>query len=176
MKEKCFLSAIFMCLIVVVYGHMPEKKLYTATRISSPPAINGVLDDAAWQSGVWLDDFIQYEPFSGRPASQRTEFNILFDDNYLYVAIKAFDTNPDSIVNRLTRRDEADGDLTGIIFDSFHDLRTGFLFGVSSAGVKYDRMVMNDGEYEDPSWDPNWWEQTSINSEGWIAEMKIPFS
>lgn len=176
MEKKCILSSILMYLIVAAFGQTPEKKLYTATRISSPPAINGVLDDAAWQSGVWLDDFIQYEPFSGRPASQRTEFNILFDDNHLYVAIKAFDTNPDSIVNRLTRRDEADGDLTGIIFDSFHDLRTGFLFGVSSAGVKYDRMVMNDGEYEDPSWDPNWWVQTSINSEGWIAEMKIPFS
>ncbi len=44
--------------------------------------------------------------------------------------------SPDSIVNRLTRRDEADGDLAGIILDSFHDLRTGFLFGVSSSGVK----------------------------------------
>ena len=29
---------------------------------------------------------------------------------------------------------------------------------------------------EDQSWDPNWWVGTSINSEGWIAEMKIPFS
>jgi hypothetical protein len=176
MKKKCILSAILISIIVAVYGQTPEKKLYTATRISSPPTINGVLDDAAWHSGIWLDDFTQYEPFSGRPASQRTEFNILFDDNYLYVAIKAFDTSPDSVVNRLTRRDEADGDLSGIIFDSFHDLRTGFLFGVSSAGVKYDRMVMNDGEFEDPSWDPNWWVQTSTNSEGWVAEMKIPFS
>jgi hypothetical protein len=170
------LSALLAVLIVTAFGQDPEKKLYTATRVSSPPVINGKLDDASWQTGTWIDDFIQYEPFNGRPASQRTEFNIQFDDNYMYVAIKAFDTSPDSIVNRLTRRDEADGDLVGIILDSFHDLRTGFLFGVSSAGVKYDRMVMNDGEYEDPTWDPNWWVQTAINSEGWVAEMKIPFS
>lgn len=176
MSKICILSALLTVLTVTAFSQDPEKKLYTATRITSAPVINGKLDDAAWQSGIWLDDFVQYEPFNGRSASQRTEFNILFDDNYLYVAIKAFDTSPDSIVNRLTRRDEADGDLVGIIFDSFHDLRTGFLFGVSSAGVKYDRMVMNDGEYEDPSWDPNWWVQTSINSEGWVAEMKIPFS
>ena len=174
--NKCIICGMLILTIIFVQAQAPEKKLYTATRITSPPVINGSLDDAAWQSGTWLDDFTQNQPYSGRPASQRTEFNILFDDNYLYVAIKAFDTSPDSIVNRLTRRDEADGDLAGVIFDSFHDLRTGFLFGVSSAGVKYDRMIMNDGEYEDPSWDPNWWVQTSINNEGWIAEMKIPFS
>lgn len=176
MSKKCILSVLLTVLIVTAFGQGPEKKLYTATRVTSSPDINGKLDDATWQTGTWLNDFIQYEPFNGRAASQRTEFNIQFDDNHLFVAIKAFDTSPDSIVNRLTRRDEADGDLVGIIFDSFHDLRTGFLFGVSSAGVKYDRMVMNDGEYEDPSWDPNWWVQTSINNEGWVAEMKIPFS
>ncbi len=122
------------------------------------------------------DDFIQHEPYNGRPASQRTDFKILFDEDNLYVAIKAYDTSPDSIVNRLTRRDDTDGDLVGIILDSFHDLRTGFLFGVSSAGVKFDQMFTGDGENEDSSWDPNWWVQTSMNSEGWVAEMKIPFS
>src|SRR5665811_341289 len=96
--------------------------------------------------------------------------------NNLYVAIKAYDSSPDSIVNRLTRRDETDGDLVGIIFDSFHDLRTGFLFGASSSGVKYDQMFTNDNGNGDSSWDPNWWVKTSVNKEGWVAEMKIPFS
>ncbi len=66
--------------------------------------------------------------------------------------------------------------MVAIIFDSFHDLRTGFFFGVSVGGVKSDQMMTNDGESEDQSWDPNWWVGTSINNEGWIAEMKIPFS
>jgi hypothetical protein len=159
-----------------VFGQDPEKKQYIATQISNPPVINGILDDEAWQSGTWAGGFTQNQPYSGRPESQRTEFKILFDDNNLYVAIKAYDTAPDSIVNRLTRRDEADGDLVGIIIDSFHDLRTGFLFGVSSAGVKYDQMFTNDSGNGDSSWDPNWWVKTSMNKEGWVAEMKIPFS
>ena len=66
--------------------------------------------------------------------------------------------------------------MVAIIFDSFHDLRTGFFFGVTAGGVKSDQMMTNDGENQDMSWDPNWWVGTSINSEGWIAEMKIPFS
>ena len=157
-------------------GQDLEKKQYSATHIIVPPDINGILDDEAWKAGTWAGGFTQNEPYNGQPETQLTEFKIVFDDNNLYVAIKAYDTSPDSIVNRLTRRDEVDGDLVGIIVDSFHDLRTGFLFGVSSSGVKFDQMFTNDGENEDSSWDPNWWVKTSINQEGWVAEMKIPFS
>ncbi|TAL60816.1 MAG: hypothetical protein EPN88_15375, partial [Bacteroidetes bacterium] len=176
MKRFFITGLVVFMILPTVFGQTPEKKQYKAIRITIAPVINGILDDEAWQSGSWGYGFTQNEPYNGREASQRTEFKILFDENNLYVAIKAYDTNPDSIVNRLTRRDQADGDLVGIIVDSFHDLRTGFLFGVSSAGVKYDQMFTNDGQNQDSSWDPNWWVKTSINKEGWIAEMKIPFS
>ena len=176
MKRIINLSIITIVFISSSFGQIPDRKQYTATRIITAPVINGLLDDEAWKSGTWAGDFTQNQPYSGRPESQKTEFSILFDDDNLYVAIKAHDTSPDSIVNRLTRRDQQDGDLVGIIIDSFHDLRTGFLFGVSSTGVKYDHMLTNDGQNEDPSWDPNWWVKTSVNREGWIAEMKIPFS
>jgi hypothetical protein len=157
-------------------GQTSEKKQYKAEQITAAPLIDGILDEDIWQGGAWIDDFTQNEPYNGAKASQRTEFKIVFDKDNLYVGIKAFDTSPDSIVNRLTRRDHADGDLVAIIVDSFHDLRTGFVFGISSSGVKYDFMITNDGQNEDESWDPNWWSKTSINNEGWIAEMKIPFS
>lgn len=176
MKRLISCLVIILLLIKGLYAQTSEKKQYSATRISEAPIINGILNDEVWQSGKWEDGFTQQEPYNGRESSQKTEFKILFDENNLYVAVKAFDTSPDSIVNRLTRRDEADGDLAGIIIDSFHDLRTGFLFGVSSAGVKYDMMFTNDGQNEDESWDPNWWVKTSVSNEGWIAEMKIPFS
>jgi hypothetical protein len=176
MKRIFFTMLFISALLPIICGQDPQKKQYTATQITNPPVINGVLDDEAWQSGTWAGGFTQNQPYNGQPETQRTEFKILFDNDNLYVAIKSYDTSPDSIVNRLTRRDEADGDLVGIIIDSFHDLRTGFLFGVSSAGVKYDQMYTNDSGNGDSSWDPNWWVKTSINKEGWVAEMKIPFS
>ncbi len=176
MKRILILLFTLSLILPGVTGQTLEKKQYKATKVSVAPTIDGILDDEAWKEGAWAGDFIQNQPLSGRPATQRTEFKILFDENDLYVAIKAYDTSPDSIVNRLTRRDQADGDLVGIVLDSFHDLRTGFLFGVSSAGVKYDQMFTNDGQNQNSSWDPNWWVKTSINKEGWIAEMRIPFS
>lgn len=176
MKRISITFLLIILFLPSLLAQDPEKRQYTATKITTPVNIDGILNDEAWNSGTWSDNFTQHEPYSGRPESQRTEFKVLFDDDNLYVAVKALDSAPDSIVNRLTRRDEVDGDLVGIILDSFHDLRTGFLFGVSSSGVKYDQMFTNDGSNEDSSWDPNWWVRTSVNNEGWVAEMRIPFS
>ncbi|MDY0097767.1 MAG: DUF5916 domain-containing protein [Bacteroidales bacterium] len=176
MKRISAIALLILIGLTCINGQETEKKQYKTVKISIAPEIDGILNDDAWLAGEWVDDFTQNEPFNGRPASQRTEFKILYDDDNLYAAFKAYDTSPDSIVSRLSRRDNSDGDLVGIILDSFHDLRTGFLFGVSSSGVKYDQVFTNDGDNEDPSWDPNWWVKTSVNEEGWVAEMKIPLS
>jgi hypothetical protein len=174
--KRTFLMIIAALFAGNISGQTLEKKQYKAEQITLAPVINGILDEDIWQGGEWIDDFTQNEPYNGAKATQRTEFKIVFDRDNLYVGVKAYDTSPDSIVNRLTRRDHADGDMVAIILDSYHDLRTGFTFGISSAGVKYDLMFTNDGQNQDESWDPNWWAKTSINSEGWVAEMKIPFS
>ncbi len=91
--KRIFISFLLIFLLVpLIFGQDPEKKQYIATQITTPPVINGILDDEAWQSGSWSGEFIQNEPYNGRPESQKTEFKILFDDNNLYVAIKAYDT------------------------------------------------------------------------------------
>jgi hypothetical protein len=176
MKNCFFALAIFIMMIPSAFGQTPEKKQYKATYIKTAPVIDGILDEEVWKEGTWIDDFTQFQPYNGQKPYQRTEFNIIFDDNNIYFGVKCFDTSPDSVVKRLTRRDQIDGDQVGVLFDSYHDLRTGFLFSTSASGVKADQMMTNDGENEDSNWDPNWWVKTSVNNEGWVAEMKIPFS
>jgi len=172
-----FLFLLHIIIISAAIAQNGEKRQYHAMRLEGPaPAIDGILDDEAWQQGEWQGDFTQYEPYNGRQASQPTFFKVLFDDNNLYVAIRALDASPDSIVSRLTRRDNEDGDGVGIAFDSYFDQRTAFIFGVSAGGVKGDWVMTNDGANEDRSWDPNWWVKTNINEEGWVAEMRIPLS
>jgi hypothetical protein len=152
------------------------KKVYKAFRIEQAPVINGVFDDEAWQEGEWAGGFVQNEPYADRPPSQQTEFKLGFDDMNLYVAIKALDNAPDSITNRMSRRDNSDGDMVFVIFDSYHDLRTGFTFGLSSAGVRFDMIFSNNGQNEDPTWDPIWQAKAQVHDWGWGAEMKIPFT
>ncbi|MFQ5791785.1 MAG: DUF5916 domain-containing protein, partial [Acidobacteriota bacterium] len=101
---------------------------------------------------------------------------ILYDERNLYVAIRAHDTEAELIETRVTRRDDRQGDQVAIYIDSYFDQRSAFAFNVSSAGVKTDLFVSDDGENEDESWDAVWYVGVQRDGEGWTAEMAIPLS
>jgi hypothetical protein len=168
---------ILIVLTVLNLIAVAQKKSYTAARIKDKaPEIDGQFDDNAWSIVDWQDDFTQNQPKNGEKPSQKTCFKILYDEDNIYVAIKAYDSDPTKIAKRLTRRDGWDGDRVGIQFDSYHDQRTAFVFFVNAAGVKNDRIMTNDGDNTDDNWDPIWYTKTSMDSDGWNAEMKIPLS
>jgi hypothetical protein len=77
-----------------------------AVRAIVAPTIDGILDDAAWTAADAGSDFTQLQPRPGEPASERTEVRIVYDDDAIYVAMRMYDSSPDSIVARLARRDE----------------------------------------------------------------------
>ncbi|MXY97523.1 MAG: carbohydrate binding family 9 domain-containing protein [Gemmatimonadetes bacterium] len=155
----------------------PEKRVYNTRHITSlPPDIDGRGNDAAWGDVEWSGDFTQLDPDDGGEPTQQTAFKILFDDHNLYVLIRAFDTEPDQITHRVTRRDDFDKDWVEIHFDSYHDKRTAFSFTLSSSGGRGDEAISNDGNDWDPSWDPVWYGASTIDEEGWLAEMRIPLS
>jgi hypothetical protein len=154
-----------------------EKRSYLISEITGqPPVIDGNFSDETWQSAEWQGEFVQHYPYGGRNPAFDTRFAIAHDEDYIYVAIKAFDPEPDSIVSRLTRRDDIDGDFVLVDLDSYHDMRTCFAFLVSAGGIRADYIISNNGQNEDETWDAIWWAKTLITSDGWNAEMKIPFS
>ncbi len=179
MRRSISLSLLYLLLYSSVLWGQTEilpKKRCRAFRTSSPPAIDAVFDDPGWRAGEWSGGFVQHQPYENRPPSQPTAFKVAYDDTNLYIAIRAFDSSPDSIISRMSRRDDDDGDMVFVVLDSYHDLRTGFVFGVSSAGVRFDMTVNNNGQNEDDTWDPIWQAKTRITDWGWAAEMKIPFT
>jgi hypothetical protein len=168
---------LFVFIVYISRAQETEKKSYSAQKVNdSNITIDGKFDEAEWLTAHWENQFIQHQPNEGKTPYQKTEFAILYDENNIYVAIKSHDSSPDSISYRLSRRDVQDGDMVGIVFDSYHDLRTGFSFFVSAAGVKTDMLFSNDGVNEDTTWDPIWWVKTHKTDEGWNAEMRIPLS
>jgi hypothetical protein len=165
-----------LTIILIPFFAISQNQTYVTKKINpAPPVIDGKLDDGCWQHVEWGGDFTQFEPYEDTLPSQKTTFAILYDDNNLYVAIKAYDAEPDKINKRLTRRDEDDGDWAGIVIDSYEDKLTGFSFSVTAAGSKMDGIFTNDNN-EDDSWDPIWYVKTTIDAEGWNAEMRIPLS
>ena len=155
-----------------------EKRVYYTKSLDdvAPPVIDGKLDDQAWDIVEWATDFIEFQPDENTPPSHQTKFKIVYDDKYLYVGVRAYDTATDSIVKRLGRRDTFDGDWVEINIDSYHDLRTAFSFTASVASVKGDEFISQNGNNWDGSWNPIWTTKAQIDDEGWTTELKIPLS
>lgn len=154
-----------------------EKKSYATQFIrGTPPLIDGRLDDAAWQQVEWGGDFVQFQPYNGEAPTQETAFKILHDDKNLYIGYRCYDTEPERIVRRMSRRDGFEGDWVEINIDSYNDKRSAFSFTISVSGVKGDEFVSDNGNNWDPSWNPIWYARTAIDSLGWVAEVRIPLS
>jgi len=142
----------------------------------TPPSIDGLLDDPAWVLAPVAGAFTQVEPEEGAPATEDTEVRVLYGADALFVAFRAFDSAVDSIAGQLTRRDvDSYSDAVHVVIDSYFDRRTAFHFGVNPVGVKMDLYRFDDTE-EDASWDAVWDVATRIDSEGWTAEFRIPYS
>jgi hypothetical protein len=176
--KPLFLSIALLCVYSCLFSQSDSTKTYTTAHvIGDAPEIDGNLNDKAWENVEWAGgDFRQNNPDPGKPASVQTKFKILYDAKNLYVAVKALDPDPSKIVSRMSRRDGFDGDFVEINIDSYYDKRTAFSFTASVSGVKGDEYVSNNGDDWDASWDPIWYLKTSIDNEGWIAEMRIPLS
>jgi uncharacterized protein DUF5916/cellulose/xylan binding protein with CBM9 domain len=157
-----------------VSGHARPITVSSASRARTPIRIDGRLDEEDWAGAAVTDSFTQIDPDEGRPASQRTEVRVLYDDHFLYVGARMFDTGP--VTARLGRRDMDPGDSDWLILDidSYHDHRTAFCFHVNPAGVRRDAVKTID--VDDTSWDPVWDVATTVDRAGWTAEFRIPFS
>lgn len=138
--------------------------------------IDGIINENIWHRIQYSSDFIQTAPNDGESATERTEVRVAYDHQYLYVAINALDSVPDSIASSLFRRDgRGYSDWLYVSIDSYNDKRTAFSFAVNPKGVQKD-IFHYDDDKQDIKWDAVWDVATAIHENGWSAEFRIPFS
>ena len=138
--------------------------------------LDGRIDEAAWASAEVASGFTNREPVEGVAASQRTEVRVLMDETSVWVAARLYDREAGTIARQVVRRDQdSQADYFEVGFDSNNDRRTGFLFRVSAANVQRDEYVFDDNE-RDRAWDAVWGSAVSVDSLGWVAELRIPLS
>jgi hypothetical protein len=166
----------------------------SASHVTTPPVIDGVIDERAWEDAIPIGTFVQAEPVEGQPASELTDVRVLYDENAIYIGVVCFDSDPSRIVTTDSRRDAAlsGQDSFQIILDTYHDRQNGFIFGTTPLGVEYDAQVRNEGETQSSgapalgrtgggsggglnvNWDGSWEVKTRVTDTGWTAEFRIP--
>ena len=149
-----------------------------AVRIKgTPPQLDGVLDDNIWKTAPLHEGFRQRDPDEGEPVSQRTTFQVAYDDEAVYFAVMCYDSEPDKIVSRLVRRDDyVESDKVQIILDPHYNRQRGFSFTIYPSGSIIDGIVGGGGpDGWNNAWDGVWEAKTRIHKNGWAVECKIPF-
>jgi hypothetical protein len=191
MKTRISVTAAFFAVLLAspLFAQQGgEPYSIDAILVTQGPTIDGSLDDAVWQQGTLLDGFIQQEPDEGAPVSERTEVRILYDAQTLYLAVRAFDSEPDAITATEMRRDSdrlLDEDNFQIILDTFQDSRSAYMFVTNPLGAQLDQQVSNEGEggragfglastNVNRDWDGVWHVEARQTADGWQAEIAIP--
>jgi hypothetical protein len=144
--------------------------------LSSPVTIDGRLAENIWNEAKPLGQLRQKNPDEGKDATERTEVRVAYDDAALYIGARMFDKEPNRIVRELCRKDsESNSDAITIYLDPQHDHRSGVFLGVNASGSQTDGLIYDDSN-QDLAWDGVWEAAVSVDSQGWSAEIRIPFS
>ncbi len=154
-----------------------QKKNVEAMYITTPVKIDGYLDEPVYSQAQPAKDFVQVVPYGGRPANQPSEVYFLYDQTAIYVGGMFYD-KPDSIFNFFSERDNIGAsDFFGVYFDPYNQGQLAYGFFITPAGVQTDiKAIKTTFDNEDSSWDAVWESKTRITENGWIAELKIPYS
>lgn len=151
------------------------KKIMEAKRVEGKIEIDGILNENDWQSAVAVDSFVTFNPVPGLKATEDGQVRVLFDNEGFYVGAFLADKDPKSIPRQLSQRDEIqNADWFAVILDTYKDGNNGLGFIVSASGVQIDVKYTVYGE--DGGWDAVWESAVSFTDNGWIVEMKIPYS
>ena len=140
------------------------------------PTIDGHFSPDEWADAAHIDGLTQATPDQGETATQRTEVWVMTDEDHLYVAARMWDTNPEEIVGYAMARDAnlRSDDRFGFTLDPFLDRQDGYFFQINSNGSRRD-FIFEGGGFE-PSWDGRWYGRASVDDEGWIIEIALPYS
>lgn len=147
-------------------------------RLAGPVSLDGLPDEAVWQEIPALP-VVVYEPTYRKAPSQRTEIKLAYDDRYLYLAARLYDTQPQEVRAGSLYRDRYGGDDTvGLVVDSFDDDQNARWFYTTPAGLRADASVADDMESGQPdwSWNGHWDAAAAETGDGWSAEIRIPFT
>jgi hypothetical protein len=154
-------------------GKMPPIEV---PNLEVPPAIDGMLDDAAWKMNpLPLTEWLTYNPAYGEKLVQKTDVWMAHDKNYLYLAFRCLDPEPRKIKTSIARRDTIwNDDWIGLSLDALGTGQSSYNLFSNPSGIQGD-ILNSSTAGEDPA--PDWvWESAGrTTAEGYQVEMRIPF-
>lgn len=155
-----------------------KSKEVNALKTESAIKVDGLLDEPEWAEAPEAGDFIQLQPEKGKPSSERTVVRILFDDHYVYFGFWCYDSEPQKIAARMTKRDTdiRSDDSIYVMIDTYHDQRSCYYVSTNLLGTQWDGRITENGRTFDSTWDGIWKAAAQKTDFGWSAEFAVELS
>jgi hypothetical protein len=153
-----------------------REKTLRVVRTAKAPVIDGKLDEAEWASAAQVDDLHEIQPTEYAPASERTIVYVMYDSEALYIGARLLDREPGQITARIGRQGEQvfGDDWFSVMLDPYHDRRSGYRFQTNPNGLREEALYKNIAD-EQWEWQGIWYTASTIDEQGWIAEIAIPY-
>ncbi len=179
---KNLLSVIFSFAVLSLYSLNSQEagRKIEVRYINGSINVDGELSEPEWQTAGMGSDFWQFFPTDSALSINPTEFRLLYDDHHIYVGIRATVKSDNYVVASL-RRDfgGTNNDNVTLMFDTFSDGTTAFLFGMTPYGVQREAFISGGGSDRNgfnTSWDQKWLLKSTMYEDHYILEASIPFS
>ncbi|MBK5296975.1 MAG: carbohydrate binding family 9 domain-containing protein [Vicinamibacteria bacterium] len=169
-------AALLIAAVAGVASPAAAQFVVEAAPPPKPPVVDGHVGDDEWDGAALAAGFVRFEPQRGTPSPFRTEARVFADASHLYVAFRAWDSEP--LTAQLTQRDAAldRDDAVAVVIDTFADQQTAYYFAVNPLGTQADGRIADDGRTVDGTWDAPWQSATMRTDWGWSAEIAVPFT
>ncbi len=166
------ISILFMA--VFLASHVYADELITVHPTKTPPVIDGILGDAAWEAAAQFENFKTIKPDYGKEGSQKTIAYMTYDEENIFFAVRCFDSDPSKIKTSVSSRDNMfQDDYVAFIIDTFNTMQEAYGFFLNPEGIQGDAMINSDGNTDD-SFDMVWYSKGNIDDKGYTIECRVP--
>lgn len=184
MKTTIIKKSILLAGIIFSMIPVQAQELVSIPRIQGEIKFDGTVTDQCWLNIQPLQ-MVMHTPTFGNQPTEKSEVMICYDNTYIYVGARLYDSNSLKMLVTSKKRDEASSsnESFSIVFDSFNDKENALVFSTTPSGLRSDLTVLNDAISNNPrnppfnsSWNTFWDVRTTRDDKGWYLEMRIPFS
>ncbi|MEI6049814.1 MAG: DUF5916 domain-containing protein [Bacteroidota bacterium] len=185
MKSPMVKKYILFVVVILIFMNGKAQERITIPVIQGDFKFDGTVDDACWQKIKPLT-MVMHTPTFGNQPSEKSEVMICYDNSYIYIGARLFDSNASDMLVSSKKRDESEvsSEELMLIFDSFNDKENGLGFATTPTALRSDFTISKDAMgMDDPtqgpfnmSWNTFWDVKTTRNEQGWFAEFRIPLS
>jgi hypothetical protein len=178
MKPTLIAAFIVLSVSAVLAETPPPPGPITLHRAEGAIRIDGDLSDPGWKNAATIDKFYETSPGDNIPAKVKTIAYLTYDDRNFYIGIRCEDPEPRKIRAPYVDRDNVIGtdDNIAVFLDTRNDKRTAMELRVNPRGIQTDGIFNDANSNEDFSPDYFYDTAAKIDSGGWSAEYRIPFS